>query len=412
MTMLAKLLEEVAGISPHILDDKTLARAVRERMSACNLVDERQYLERARSSSRELESLIEMVVVSETSFFRDEGPFNFLSRYIREEWIPAARTKLLRILSAPCSSGEEPYSVAVVLYESGLEPEQYEIDALDISRALLRRAERAAYTQHSFRGVPESLRTRYFTQAGREYVLNDTIRQIVHFLHGNLLDESVLAARRPYDVVFCRNLMIYLGGEARKRLVSNLERLLASGGLLFVGHAETSCFPAAKFEPVDHRGAFGFRRVEPKIAAAVGDHGVKSASVVSPLTSVPAKPKAHKDIRKLSAPPEIPKIKDSFHKARQMADQGWLSEAAAICERLILADRTSADAYCLLGTVQHGLGDLRRAEECFTRAIYLDERCYDAIVQLSLIKEHRGDSEGAEVLRRRAARIQANRESS
>jgi chemotaxis protein methyltransferase WspC len=76
-----------------------------------------------------------------------------------------------------------------------------------------------------------------------------------------------------------------------------------------------------------------------------------------------------------------------------------------MCERLLLDDRANADAYCLLGTVLHGLGNLQRAEECFTRAVYLDERCYDAVVHLSLIMEHRGDSAGAEVLRHRAARI-------
>ena len=77
-----------------------------------------------------------------------------------------------------------------------------------------------------------------------------------------------------------------------------------------------------------------------------------------------------------------------------------------MCEQLLRDDGPNADTYCLLGTVLHGQGNLRRAEECFTRAIYLDERSYDAAVYLSLIREHRGDSAGAEVLRRRAARIQ------
>jgi chemotaxis protein methyltransferase WspC len=97
---------------------------------------------------------------------------------------------------------------------------------------------------------------------------------------------------------------------------------------------------------------------------------------------------------------------DSFGRARKLADLGRLSEAADECERLLLTDKANSGAYCLLGTVLHGMGNLARAEECFTRAIYLDERCYDAVMHLSLIKEHRGDLEGAEILRRRAARIQ------
>jgi len=96
----------------------------------------------------------------------------------------------------------------------------------------------------------------------------------------------------------------------------------------------------------------------------------------------------------------------SLERAQQLADQGRLQEAAVFCERLLLVDAANPYAYCLLGTILHGMGNLGRAEECFNRAIYLDEQCYDAVLHLSLIKEHRGDPAGAEVLRRRAARIQ------
>ena len=122
-TRLGTLLEEFAGMSPGVLGDKNLARAVRERMSACNLADEEQYLEKVRSSSWEMEALIEAVVVPETSFFRDKGPFVFLGRHIRDEAARARPAAPLRILSAPCSSGEEPYSIAMVLQEAGLKLE-------------------------------------------------------------------------------------------------------------------------------------------------------------------------------------------------------------------------------------------------------------------------------------------------
>ncbi len=408
------MLEEIAGISSGVLGEKNLARAVRERMSACKLSDEEQYFDKARSSSCEMESLIEAVAVSETSFFRDKGPFTFLGRYVREEWARAPQAGLLRILSAPCSSGEEPYSIAIMLHETGLKSDEYQIDALDISRALLSKAERAVYTPHSFRGVADSLRSRYFTPVGREYALDDALRQGVHFIHGNLLDKRVLAGRGPYDVIFCRNLLIYFGTEARARLIHTIDRLLAERGLLFVGHAETSCFPTAKFQPLDHRGTFGFRKVE-LAATAIEAGSAKSFDDVSPAPPVPVRAKAHEHEKAKQPPaaaPDVPKTGDSFQMAQQLADQGRLQEAATICERLLLADGANANTYCLLGAVQHGLGNLKRAEECFTRAIYLDGRCYDAIVHLSLIKEHRGDKSGAEVLRRRAARIQAQKETS
>lgn len=407
MTAFGKLLAETIGMNPGVLGDKALARVVRERMSACKLEDEEQYLAKLRSSSQEMEALIEAVVIPETSFFRDKGPFAALGEHACDEWIPARRSAPLRILSAPCSSGEEPYSIVMALMEAGLKPGEYEIDALDISRALLRKAERAAYTQYSFRGVPASLHNRYFESVGNEFVLKDQVRRGVRFIRGNLLDRHVLAGRLPYDVVFCRNLLIYLGVEARACVTSVIERLVARNGLLFVGHAETSCFPAARFAPLNPRGAFHFRKVEPNAAASRSNATATLPSRVTAPPPVQIAPQSQVAPRGTEPPPrKTPKPGNSIETARQLADQGQLLEAAAMCERLLLENGANADAYCLLGVVLHGLENLQRAEECFDRAIYLDGRCYDAVVHLALIKEHRGDSAGAEILRRRADRIQ------
>ncbi|MFZ2640875.1 MAG: CheR family methyltransferase [Verrucomicrobiia bacterium] len=407
MMRFGQLLAEMMGMNPRVLGDKELARAVRNRMSVCNLEDEEQYLGKLRSSPQEMEAFVEAVVIPETSFFRDKVSFTSLGRYVRDEWIPARRAKPLRILSSPCSSGEEPYSIAMTLLEVGLKSGDYEIDALDISRTSLRKAERAAYTQYSFRGVPASLRNGFFESVGNEYVLRNQARQGVCFIHGNLLDGHILANKLPYDVVFCRNLLIYLGTEARARVTSVIERLVARNGLLFVGHAETSCFPRERFVPLNPRGAFYFRKVEPG-AAAIGvgaAAGIPSrVSFPSPVRIAPKKPGTPQ--RTEQPPREVPKPRDSIEAARQLADQGRLSDAAAMCERMLCEDGANADAYCLLGIVLHGMESFQRAEECLNRAIYLDEQCYDAIVHLSLIREHRGDSAGAEVLRHRAARLQ------
>ncbi len=406
MTAFGELLAETIGMNPSVLGDKELARVVRERMSVCKLEDEKQYLAKLRSSPQEMEALIEAVVIPETSFFRDKGPFAALGDLARDAWMPAQRTVPLRILSAPCSSGEEPYSIAMALIEAGLKPGEYEIDALDISRALLRKAERAAYTQYSFRGVPASLRARYFESVGSEFVLKDQARQGVRFIRGNLLDRHVLAGKLPYDVVFCRNLLIYFGAEVRARVTSAIERLVTRNGLLFVGHAETSCFQAARFAPLNPRGAFHFRKIEPDPAGSRSGAVVTLSSRVSappPVQITPKSPSATRETEQ--SPREIQNTGNSIEMARQLADQGQLDKAAAMCERLLLENSANANVYCLLGIVLHGQENLQRAEECFDRATYLDERCYDAVVQLALIKEHKGDAAGAEVLRGRADRI-------
>lgn len=400
-TAFGKLLAETIGINPGVLGDKALARAVRERMSVCKLEDEEQYLAKLRSSSQEMEALIETVVIPETSFFRDKGPFAALGEHVRTEWMAARRTVPLRVLSAPCSSGEEPYSIAITLMETGLKPGEYEIDALDVSRALLHKAERATYTQYSFRGVSTLLRDRYFESVGNEFVLKDEARRGVRFICGNLLCRHVLAGRLPYDVVFCRNLLIYLGAEARARVTDVIERLVARNGLLFVGHAETACFLTARFAPLNPRGAFHFRKVETVAAASPG------SVTAAPSLKAPVLPLAKAASRRTEpAPRETPESGNSVNAARRLADGGQLSEAAGMCERLLRENGANADAYCLLGVVQHGMENFQRAEECLDRALYLDDQCYDAVVHLALIKERKGDSAGAEVLRRRANRIQ------
>jgi chemotaxis protein methyltransferase WspC len=399
---LGKLLEEIAGISPRVLGEKNLARAVQERMLACNLADEEQYFEHVRSSSKEMDNLIDIVVIPETYFFRDKEPFAFLGRYVRDEWARKRTSEVLRILSAPCSSGEEPYSIAIALHDAGLKPDAYRIDAVDISQALLDKAKRAVFSPHSFRGVPESLRERYFLPAGREFALIEEIRHRVHFINGNLLDKLFLPGKPPYDIIFCRNLLIYFGPEARTRLLNSIERLLARNGFLFVGHAETSSFPAAKFEPLEDRRTFGFRKVEPPAVTV----GVKPQVVISSPPPLQAKPVMVREAKQpLAPPPDALNPKDTLQEAQEMADRGCLKEAMEICERLLLKDKGNSDVHCLLGIIQHGLGNLARAEECFIRAIYLDEVCYDAMIHLALIKEYQRDFTGAEVLRRRAARI-------
>ncbi len=376
-------------------------------MSACHLEDEEQYLARLQLSSQEMEALVEAVVIPETSFFRDKSPFAALSQHVREEWIPAGRTTPIRILSVPCASGEEPYSIAMTLLEAGLRPGQYAITALDISRSLLRKAERAAYTQYSFRGVSESLRARYFDSVGHEFVLKDRVREGVRFAQGNLMDSRVLTGRRPYDVVFCRNLMIYLEAGARASVMNTLERLVAQNGLLFVGHAEMSCFSTTSFLPLDPRSAFHFRKVDDELAGGRNDGVVALSLKIPVLPFVEATPqRSTPEPKTATAPSEVPQARSSIEIARQLADRGQLSEAAAVCEQWLQENGADAGAYCLLGVVLHGLEDFQRAEECLDRALYLDERCYDAVVHLALIRERRGDAAGAEVLRRRAERIQ------
>ncbi|NDC54081.1 MAG: chemotaxis protein, partial [Planctomycetia bacterium] len=236
------LLARWIGLDPDTIGSPAIARAVRSRMEALGIPDPAALVDRAAADPAERDLLVEEVVVGESWFFRDPQVFGFVARFARSRAALPGRGPL-RVLSAPCAAGEEPYSVAIGLLEAGLAPGQFTIDAVDVSRAALARAREARYTANAFRNADLSFRDRWFHREGQASVLDEHVRRLVRFAWANLLDESLLgetlgAGRGPYDVVLCRNLLIYLTPAARARVVATLERLLAPDGLLVLGAAE------------------------------------------------------------------------------------------------------------------------------------------------------------------------------
>ena len=215
------------------------------------------------TSAAELEALAGKLLVHETWFFRDRVPFDYLSTFVRTSPAKFADRKL-RILSAPCATGEEAYSIAVVLLETGLNPESFEIDALDLNREALKKAEAAQYSENSFRFTADSFKTCYFHQVGGTYALMPSVRSLVNLAQGNLLETTWAAGKGAYDIVFCRNLLIYLDERSRSSVLRNIEAVLQPEGVLFVGAAEAGQMPGDRFAPVKHPKSFAFLR---KIAA-------------------------------------------------------------------------------------------------------------------------------------------------
>jgi chemotaxis protein methyltransferase WspC len=144
------------------------------------------------AEEKELQQLIELVVVPETWFFRDHEACATLARYAIEEWRPAHPDSMMQLLSLPCATGEEAYSMAMALLDAGLPASRFRIDAIDISIKALARAREAVYGRNSFRSTDLSFRDRYFTGAGDTYLLSETVRRQVHFQPGNLVDEQLL----------------------------------------------------------------------------------------------------------------------------------------------------------------------------------------------------------------------------
>ena len=391
------LLGHTIGLNPDAIGAETIVRAVRQRMAQCGTSDVQTYLDRLQTSEQELHALIDEVVVPETWFFRDQMPFAYLGRYVMAEWFPSHQHGVLRVLSLACSTGEEPYSIAMALLDTGLPPQHFRIDAVDISHKALRWARGAVYGGHSFRGDDLVFRERYFDHSAEGYRICERVSQMVTFRHGNVLAPALLADQGPYDAIFCRNMLIYFDEPARNRAMQVLDRLLTPEGLLFLGYAETGLFLASGYVPVRYPRAFAYRKA-----------GAATTPSASPSPSTP--PTSGRGEIKKSTPERLPSPGEAqasaLETARRLADQGELEAAATLCESSIRAHGPGAPAYVLLGLIRQAMGNAAQAEHCFGRALYLQPDHYEALMHLALLLEHRGDTAMVTVLRQRAQRAQ------
>lgn len=391
------MLRQKIGLDANSIGSRTIARAVDARRLACALPDQASYLHRLQTSAQELEELIESVVVPETWFFRDKEPFIYLSQYVKTEWLKA-NTTILRVLSVPCSTGEEPLSIAMTLLDSGLTAHQFCIDAVDISKCALLKAQQGIYSKRSFRGGDGlSAQGRYFQEVAGGYQVRPFVRERVKFMHGNLLKPDFLSQSK-YQIIFCRNLLIYLDYAARTQALQALDRALALGGLLFLGAAETAQITAKHFTPIRHRFAFAYRKANPAPVSDVKPKTITGAAKVNaPDTKPPPLPQFAQPVRTQPL--------SKLEIAKQLADRGQLAEAVANCESYLSVNRTDAPAYILLGEIYQALNRLDVAEQSFQKAIYLNPHSIEALIHLALLKEQRGDRARSEILRQRVQRL-------
>ena len=191
----------------------------------------------------ELNAMIDIVTTNETYFYREKNQLDAFFQEVLPELAERNRKrKRLRIWSAGCSTGEEPYTLAILCRESGLFNATWEVDLIgtDISQRVLQTARKAVYSQSSFRATGETVRNKYFknTEDGK-YALDDSIRNMVHFGHLNLMDEKMMGLIRECDIIMCRNVIIYFDKSAKARVVNSFFNKLVPGGYLLLGHSES-----------------------------------------------------------------------------------------------------------------------------------------------------------------------------
>jgi chemotaxis protein methyltransferase CheR len=195
---------------------------------------------------------------NETYFFRERAQLKALADGIVDEFL--TRSTRVRLWSAACSSGEEAYSLAMTLLESGkIGDAQLTIRATDISTRVLDIAARGFYRALSFRATEPAMIQRWFRPQDDGFVIDDRIKRLVGFGRLNLLDATRIAAEGPFDAIFCRNVLIYFDKPTQKRVVESFAKALRPGGYLFLGHAESLFHLTDLYEPIIGREAIVYR---------------------------------------------------------------------------------------------------------------------------------------------------------
>jgi chemotaxis protein methyltransferase WspC len=465
----ADLLHRTMGLDAASLGHSAVERAVDQRAAAwraeghadATLAD---YWNATQQSPSMVQALIETVVVPETWFFRDADAFKALVRLAHERLLERAAGLPLRILSLPCSTGEEPYTIAMSLLDAGIDGSRFRIDAMDISERSLAVAQRAVYGRNSFRGNALAFRDAHFSRTEDGWRLAPRIVETVRFARANLMQLDA-AALGLYDLVFCRNVLIYFDRDTQHTALQALNSVLAENGTLFVGPAETGLLMRHGMQSAKIPLAFAFHRAasadahaniwqaaplagaaalamthspvpalapaqlfsaEPfawpdpvarpvldavtQFAASPVNGGTRSPSFNGSTlldTRKPSTPAVHAfDAPTYDAPAPTNAARDTLKAAHALADAGRLAEAAGAINAYLEQHPPHADAFYLLGVLADANGDTHLARSQYRKALYLDPQHTEALAHLATLLELEGDRAAARLLMQRASRAQ------
>lgn len=273
----------------HFDDRRTpfLQDRLQRRLKECHLDSFYSYyrLLISQQGKQELSCLLENLTVNETSFFRNKAQLDLFQKDVMDDILrrkQERRDYSVRIWSAGCSTGQEPYTMAMQVsdalsyhylrnplpYEAPLPkplvppPWRVEILASDINYSVLRTAQEGSYSEHQMAGVDYGYRLRYFDKVGDRYAIKKNVKELVHFDFHNLKTEYL---PQRNDIIFCRNVMMYFDEAEQKRLVEKFYRCLNPKGYLFVGHAESLLGLTDKFQMVHRNSGTAYQRVEVKM---------------------------------------------------------------------------------------------------------------------------------------------------
>ncbi|AIM14915.1 chemotaxis protein CheR [Bacillus sp. X1(2014)] len=240
----------------------TLREKISKRVKELNLTYW-EYGKYLKMSPLEWDHLIEILTINETYFYREEHQLNECCSNVLPKLKEEIHTRPIRIWSAACSTGEEPYTLAMLIQETKkFPPGSVQIIGTDINKKVLEKAKNAWYHNSSFafRRIPKVLMKKYFVEQDGGYKIIKNIRDMVEFHHLNLLEADRFAPKGEVDIIFCRNVLIYFDQETTKKVIRNLYQKLTPGGYLFLGHAESITDLDLGFQKIDSDKTFYYRK--------------------------------------------------------------------------------------------------------------------------------------------------------
>ena len=434
----SKLVYARSGL--HFPDNRRadLERGVRQAFAASTCTDMNEYyrlLQDPESSVAYFERLINAITISETHFFRDAGQIDALYSHVIPQLVKRRRAlRTLRVWSAGCSSGEEPYSIAMLLRELLPDVDDWSITILgtDINTETIGRARQAVYSEWAFREErAKQWRPRYFHRRGNRYELSPTIQRMVALGQFNLVEgnyPSYESNTTLMDLILCRNVMIYFTEDISRSIVDRFYNCLTYGGWLVVGHAEHSLTIYRRFQVHNFPNAILYQRTEDtqpppqnwerlsppatamaeEFAHTPGVAATERGTVLAPVPvdTRPVPPVEKQWLAPVESPPD-PDSKperevehvyihalgrlghvDPLERARELQGYGRSEEARKLLQGLYDTGYRDASVCALMGQVNANLGDWDEAERWCRRAILLDKLALEAYYILALVLQH------------------------
>jgi chemotaxis protein methyltransferase CheR len=375
------------GLAYYADKDDDLAGRIAQRLARLGLPDCASYLTNLSSTAGEgeLDALIEDLTIGETFFFRHREMFDALRDVILPECIARNQhSRQLRIWSAGCSTGAEPYSVSILLRRDlGHLIQGWDVTIIgtDINRDFLARARAGCFEEWAFRGTPGELRRDCFTSSGTSWLLAPQFKQDVTFQYHNLVTHpfpSLLNNLFAFDVILCRNVAIYFSQPIVRRIVDHFCQSLVENGWLLVGHAEPNIETFAAFRTVNAPGAVLYQKtsVDNPTARFVDLPPAQlPVAWLHPTESGPAHvgpPEPHEPAATPNSPPASATGPPQLVEIRALADRGEWEKAVNCCQQAVETDKLNPAVHFFHALILEQSGHHADAEQALRRSIYLD----------------------------------------